>query len=211
MKVQKFNEYFSNLYHEIDRVTHLATDKYESFNRNEINLIKSALPQYEYTNRRENGTEIPNGIIWFLDKRDGIEFGRFPEVITIRKIEDDWFEISQESSWYAKKYRCDQIDGLIQCISKNFNDPPMISSLKKGDIVTIKKESDIKSLRIPSYQNLSYDERVDISKYFGQTAKIVNYIYRSNDGTAKMGSDNYFDYIIDIDNGDYWWTEDYFE
>jgi len=207
MKIQKFNEYLNlpttGLYHEIDSITYISTGKYEPFNRNEIRLIKNALPEYEYTNHREDGGEIPIGVIWFLDRRDGIEEGRFPEIIVVRKIKDEWFEISQESSYHAKIYRCDQIEGLLECIKNNFNTPPMLSSLKRGDTVTIK--SDIKSVRIPgrfcSYENLSDDEKEDISRYFGSTAKIVNYICRGD----------YFDYILDIDNGDYWWTEDYFE
>jgi hypothetical protein len=215
MKLQKFNEYLNlpiaGLYHEIDRATQISTGKYESFNRNEINLIKNALPQYEYTNRREDGIESPIGVIWLLDKRAGIESGRFPEVIVVRKIKDGWFEISQESSFCSKIYRCDQIDGLLECIKNNFNQPPMISSLKRGDTVTIKNENDIKLLRIPSYQNLSDEDKMGISEFFGKTAKIVNYIYRLNSGISKIGSDNYFDYILDIDNGDYWWNEDYFE
>jgi len=209
MKIRKFNEYLNlpmaDLYHEINRVTQTSTGLYEPFSGNEIRILKKALPEYEYSNSNFSG------VIWFLDKREGIESGRFPEAITIRKIRDEWFEISQ-GSCDSKIYKCDQIEGLLQCINRNFNNPPMLSSLKRGDVVNIKSEYDIKSLRIPSYQNLSYEDRDNISKYFGQTARIVNYTYRPfNNGTAKIGSDSYFDYIIDIDNGDFWWTEDYFE
>jgi len=116
--LKKFNESTEKLWKEISYDEYLEYSTIEEFTQREINQIEDVVRPTErsldfvYDNQMESID---------IRRRDFYLYERLDINLTIHKIRDDWFIVSDKShlrpAYYGNYYICDDIVGLTQLLN----------------------------------------------------------------------------------------------